>query len=84
MNDETAPQGRLIGSIRCHRIRRVGAACPTCGQEIERELAEVLEHFAREVAAVDRAVRVRKLAAVRDESPFVPPPSVLAELGRAA
>jgi len=86
MNDEAARQGRLIQTISCSdRNGQVGGiTCPTCGQTIGIKLEAELERLAREVAAVDRAVRVRKLAAVRDESPFKLPASVQAELGRAA
>ena len=50
--------------------------CPACSQPIGQEMEVELEKIARELAAVDRAVRVYELAARRKASPYVPPPSV--------
>ena len=64
--------------------RGYAMTCPTCGQPLERSLALDLERVVAEASAVDHAVRVRERAAARNESPFVPPRSVLEALRRTA
>jgi hypothetical protein len=58
--------------------------CPTCGQPVRHYLTADIDRAVRVVTAVDRAVRVRELAAKRAESPFKFPADVAARLGRAA